>query len=242
MEDAKSLSIVVLTGAGISKESGLSTFRGQDGIWAKVALEDVATPEGFLRDPKRVHAFYNDRRQGILSDAVRPNAAHTALAEFEARWPGEVLVVTQNIDNLHERAGSKNVIHMHGELLKARCGACGSVFACNFDLALEIPCPECMRAGGLRPHVVWFGEMPLEMNRIYAALGECDLFLSIGTSGSVYPAAGFVQGVGQNGRTQTVELNMESSEGRSFFEEQRYGPATAIVPAYVSELLEKMPA
>jgi len=241
MEDAESLSIVVLTGAGISKESGLSTFRDKNGIWAKVDLEDVATLEGFMRDPKRVHAFYNDRRQGILSDAVRPNAAHVALAELEARWPGEMLIVTQNIDNLHERAGSRNVIHMHGELLKARCGTCGSIFFCNFDLALEMPCSECMRAGGLRPHVVWFGEMPLEMDRIYAALGRCDFFLSIGTSGSVYPAAGFIQEVSQSGHAQTIELNMEPSKGRSFFEEQRYGPATVIVPAYVSELLNKAP-
>ncbi|MGB1547999.1 MAG: Sir2 family NAD+-dependent deacetylase [Alphaproteobacteria bacterium] len=239
MEDAKSPSIVILTGAGISKESGLSTFRDKDGIWAKVAIEDVATPEAFQRDPERVHGFYNARRKGLLDDAVRPNAAHAALAELEARWSGSVLIVTQNIDNLHERAGSKNVVHMHGELLKARCGACGSIFDCNFDLAVELPCPECMRAGSLRPHIVWFGEMPFEMNRIYVALDGCDLFLSIGTSGNVYPAAGFVQEVRQKGRAPTVELNMEPSEGRSFFEEQRYGPASEIVPAYVRELLEK---
>ncbi|MCE2510907.1 MAG: NAD-dependent protein deacylase [Alphaproteobacteria bacterium] len=242
MEAAKSPSIVVLTGAGISKESGLSTFRDKDGIWAKVALEDVATPEGFQRDPKRVHAFYNDRRRGLLAADICPNAAHVALVELEDRWPGEVLIVTQNIDNLHERAGSKNVIHMHGELLKARCGACGSVFDCNFDLALELPCLACMRAGGLRPHVVWFGEMPFEMDRIYAGLDACGLFLSIGTSGNVYPAAGFVQEVRGRGSTQTIELNIEPSEGRSFFEEQRYGPATEIVPAYVKELLKKASA
>ncbi|MEW5703777.1 MAG: NAD-dependent deacylase [Pseudomonadota bacterium] len=242
MRDAGSPSIVVLTGAGISKESGLSTFRDRDGIWARVAIEDVATPAAFRRDPARVHAFYNERRRGLLADTVRPNAAHLALARLEAEWPGEVRIVTQNIDDLHERAGAQNVLHMHGELLKARCAACRAVFACGFDLSVAMPCPECRRAGGLRPHVVWFGEMPFEMERIYEALAACGLFLSIGTSGSVYPAAGFVREVRAHGRARTVELNLEPSEGRSFFDEERTGPATVVVPAFVGALLAKVSA
>ena len=229
--------IVVLTGAGISKESGLSTFRDADGIWATVRIEDVATPEAFAGDPARVQGFYNQRRRGLLGPEVRPNPAHLALAELEAGWPGEVLVVTQNIDDLHERAGSRNLIHMHGELLKARCGACGGVAAWRDDLTADTVCDACGRPGRMRPHVVWFGEMPLEMERIGAALGRCDLFLSIGTSGSVYPAAGFVRDARMVAGAHTVELNLEPSEGASAFAEQIYGPAGAVVPAYVRRLL-----
>lgn len=230
-------SIVILTGAGISKESGLDTFRDKDGIWSRVRLEDVATPEGFARDPVRVHGFYNARRRGLLDDAVRPNAAHRALAELERRRPGEVLLVTQNIDNLHERAGSRNVIHMHGELLKARCAACGAVGECRDDLSVDRDCAACGGAGGMRPHVVWFGEMPLEMDRIHEALAGCRLFLSIGTSGNVYPAAGFVAEARKAARAHTVELNLEPSEGASLFHEAIYGPASAVVPGYVATLL-----
>ncbi len=230
-------SIVILTGAGISKESGLDTFRDADGIWAKVRLEDVATPEAFARDPAKVHAFYNARRGGLLSGQVAPNAAHTALARLEAEWPGEVLLVTQNIDDLHERAGSRNLLHMHGELLKARCQACGTVSPWREDMDAESVCPACAQPGGMRVHVVWFGEMPFEMDRIYAALAVCGLFLSIGTSGNVYPAAGFVQEARMNGRAGTVELNLEPSEGHSLFEERIYGPATEVVPAFVERLL-----
>ena len=229
-------SIVILTGAGISKESGLDTFRDKDGLWSKVRIEDVATPEAFERDPGRVHAFYNARRRGLRNSNVQPNSAHRALAELEQRWPGEVLVVTQNIDDLHERAGSRNLVHMHGELLKTRCIRCGTLDAGLADLSVELVCAGCREPGGLRPHVVWFGEMPLEMDRIYAALGGCGLFISIGTSGNVYPAAGFVQEV-RHGGARTVELNLEPSEGASLFEARHYGPATEIVPAYVRHLL-----
>ncbi|MEE9479284.1 MAG: Sir2 family NAD+-dependent deacetylase [Kiloniellales bacterium] len=229
--------IVVLTGAGISKESGLDTFRDPDGIWATVSVEEVATPEAFARNPVRVHAFYNARRRGLLGDGVEPNAAHLALARLERDWPGETLLVTQNIDNLHERAGSKILIHMHGELLKARCEGCGAVMAWHQDMEMTTPCPGCEAAGGLRVHVVWFGEMPFETDRIYQALGSCDLFVSIGTSGSVYPAAGFVQEARLNGIARTVELNLEPSEGITLFHEAAHGPATEVVPAFVDRVL-----
>jgi NAD-dependent deacetylase len=228
--------IVVLTGAGISRESGLHTFRDADGIWARHRIEDVATPEAFARDPEAVHAFYNARRRGLLDSAIQPNAAHRALAELEQRWPGPVLLVTQNIDDLHERAGSRNLIHMHGEILKARCTACGSVRPWRDDLSTDLPCPACANAGGMRPDVVWFGEMPLAMDRIYAALADVELFISIGTSGAVYPAAGFVAEARAVG-AHTVELNLEPSEGAQHFAEARHGPASEIVPAYVQELL-----
>ncbi|MBI3444857.1 MAG: NAD-dependent protein deacylase [Magnetospirillum sp.] len=229
--------IVILTGAGISKESGLDTFRDKDGIWSKVRLEDVATPEGFRRDPAKVHGFYNARRRHLVEDGIVPNAAHAALARLEREWRGEVLIVTQNIDDLHERAGSANLIHMHGELLKIRCQRCAQPFAWVDDLDQERRCPDCGRGGTLRPHVVWFGEMPLEMERIGDALAECSLFVSIGTSGHVYPAAGFVQMVRGQGRAHTVELNLEPSESATMFHESRLGRASELVPAFVEELL-----
>lgn len=229
--------IVILTGAGISKESGLDTFRDADGIWSKVRIEDVATPEAFVRDPDRVHAFYNARRRGLLADDVLPNAAHRALAKLEAGWPGGVLVVTQNIDDLHERAGAKNLIHMHGELLKARCSACGNISDCREDLGVAQACTACGQMGGLRPHVVWFGEMPLAMDRIEKALLKAGLFMSIGTSGNVYPAAGFVELVREYAHGHTVELNLEPSSGATSFAEKIYGAAGEIVPAYVDDLL-----
>ncbi len=231
-----SSSIVVLTGAGISKESGLDTFRDADGIWSKVRIEDVATPAAFGRDPARVHAFYNARRRSLVSSNVEPNAAHRALAELERRWPGEFLLVTQNIDDLHERAGSEKLVHMHGEMLKARCEGCGAVHRHTDDLSPETICPSCKGAGGMRPHVVWFGEMPFEMDLVYDVLGRCDLFISIGTSGNVYPAAGFVQEARLRG-AHTVELNLEPSEGASLFRERHYGPASRVVPGYVERLL-----
>lgn len=232
-------SIVILTGAGISKESGLDTFRDKDGIWSKVRLEDVATPDGFRRDPARVHAFYNARRRNLAEGGVEPNAAHAALARLEREWPDEVLIVTQNIDNLHERAGSENLIHMHGELLKIRCTRCARPFTWTEDLGLDHKCPDCYRVGTLRPHVVWFGEVPLDMERIFEALAECALFVSIGTSGHVYPAAGFVQGVRGQGNAYTVELNLEPSQGATLFHESRLGPASELVPAFVDELLSR---
>lgn len=232
--------IVVLTGAGISKESGLDTFRDADGIWARVRIEDVATPEAFARDPAGVHAFYNARRASLLNPNVQPNAAHVALARIEREWPGTVLLVTQNIDDLHDRAGSEALIHMHGEMLKARCAGCAAVEPWRDDLASDTECRSCGATGGMRPHVVWFGEMPLEMDRIMAALAECALFVSIGTSGNVYPAAGFVQEARFVGGAHTVELNLEPSAGASDFHEVRHGPATVLVPAFVDELLARL--
>ena len=228
--------IVILTGAGISKESGLATFRDADGIWATVRIEDVATPEAFARDPERVQEFYNTRRRGLLNPNIQPNAAHRALARLEAEWPAEVLLVTQNIDDLHERAGSRNLRHIHGELLKRRCAVCGDVRECRADLTVTMACDSCRKAGGLRPHVVWFGEMPLDLDEVYSALTRCGTFISIGTSGNVYPAAGFVAEARANG-AHTVELNLEPSEGRSLFAEAETGPATTIVPNYVERLL-----
>jgi len=229
--------IVILTGAGISRESGLDTFRCEDGIWSKVNLEDVATPEAFLRNPEMVQNFYNARRKQLVVDKPKPNPAHLALARLEQDWPGHVLIVTQNIDNLHELAGSKNIIHMHGELLKIRCNHCHALHIWEEDLEVNTPCPDCYEIGGLRPHVVWFGEMPLQMDDIYAALEDADLFLSIGTSGNVYPAAGFVQAVSQFGDCHTVELNLDPSTGATQFQETIYGPASQVVPAYVDQLL-----
>lgn len=236
--DRTKQSIVVLTGAGISKESGLDTFRCSDGIWSKVRLEDVATPEGYERNPQMVQDFYNDRRQQLADSDVLPNAGHEALARLEKEWPGDVLIVTQNIDNLHERAGSGNVLHMHGELQKVRCDACASQFQWTKDVHLDDACPACGATGRLRPHVVWFGEMPLEMDRIFTELGRCALFMSIGTSGNVYPAAGFVSHVRQCTDAHTIELNLEPSQGATIFAETVYGPATEVVPAYVEKILD----
>ena len=227
--------ILVLTGAGISRESGLATFRDADGVWARVRIEDVATPEAFARDPARVQGFYNARRAQLRDPAIAPNAAHLALARLERAWPGEVLVVTQNVDDLHERAGSTRLLHMHGELAKARCLACHAVSPWHDDITPHSACPACGTAGRLRPHVVWFGEMPLGMEAIEAALARCGLFVSIGTSGNVYPAAGFVAGL--RGRARTVELNLEPSEGARLFDEAIHGPATQVVPAFVEALL-----
>jgi NAD-dependent deacetylase len=226
--------IVVLTGAGLSAESGLSTFRDKDGIWSKYDYREVATPEGFKRNPLLVHDFYNQRRRALKG--VKPNAAHLALARLEREHDGEVVVVTQNIDPLHEAAGTKNLTHMHGELLKALCNHCGARHVWEDDLGIDTLCPSCGRPGGMRPDVVWFGEMPYHMAEIAEALGTADLFLSIGTSGNVYPAAGFVAEARAHG-AHTVELNLEPSDGASFFAEAIHGPATQIVPAYVEKLL-----
>lgn len=226
--------IVILTGAGLSAESGLGTFRGTDGLWEEHDLEEVATPEGFARNPVKVHEFYNMRR-GWLKQA-KPNAAHFALARLERDYRGDVLTVTQNIDGLHEAAGCTHLIHMHGELGRARCARCGTSMPWTEDLSLTTACPVCHKAGFMRPDVVWFGEMPHDMERIYEALGRCDLFVAIGTSGTVYPAAGFVAEA-INAGAHTVELSLDPSEGASLFAEKRYGPATEVVPAYVDTLL-----
>ncbi len=223
--------IVILTGAGISAESGLGTFRDKDGLWTRYDLEDVATPEGFARDPAFVHEFYNARRANCL--AADPNAAHAALARLEAHYPGDVLVVTQNVDDLHERAGSRRLLHMHGELLKIRCNACGAIRDWTTDCFVTTPCASCLVAGGLRPHVVWFREMPMHMDRIYAALAACDLFVAIGTSGNVYPAASFVA----EAPGHTVELNLEPSDRADMFAQAMHGPASVIVPEFVAGLL-----
>lgn len=231
--------IVVLTGAGISAESGLATFRASDGLWEGHRVEDVATPEAFARDPVLVHEFYNMRRKGAKD--VHPNNAHKALAKLEEHWLGEVLVVTQNIDDLHERGGSKNLIHMHGEVLKAFCANCssgeGDKIDCFDDLSVEMACENCGYAGGLRPDIVWFGEMPYQMERIFQALQNCDLFISIGTSGNVYPAAGFVREALLSGAV-TIECNLEPSMVANDFHEHIHGPASQTVPALVEELLK----
>lgn len=230
-------SIVVLTGAGISVESGLPSFRGADGLWEGRRLEEVATPEAFVRQPATVQRFYDQRRRQLLGSDVRPNPAHAALARLEAHWPSEVLVVTQNIDDLHERAGTRNLIHMHGELLRARCTVCTALHACRHDLEPDHRCEACGRPNVLRPHVVWFGEMPLALDAIYAALASCALFMAIGTSGQVWPAAGFALEVRRHGRAHSIELNLEPSAATSLFAEHRRGPAGETVPRFVEELL-----
>ena len=231
-------SIFVLTGAGISRESGLATFRDAGGIWAQVRIEDVATPEAFARDPRRVHAFYNARRAQLRDPAVTPNAAHRALAALDAAWPGPFLLATQNVDDLHERAGARRLVHMHGELRKARCLRCTATADWPGDLSVASVCPACGAAGAMRPHVVWFGEIPLAMDAIDRALATCDLFLAVGTSGHVHPAAGFVARVA--GRARTIEFNVEGSAVSDSFDETRRGPASETVPQLVAELLARI--
>ncbi|HDZ09396.1 Sir2 family NAD+-dependent deacetylase [Pseudohongiella sp.] len=230
--------IVVLTGAGISAESGIRTFRASDGLWEDHKVEDVATPEGFAANPVAVHQFYNDRRRLLLNASIRPNPAHTALARLEHSvidLPGhDFLLITQNIDNLHERAGSRALVHMHGELLKMRCEQSGLSFDIREDLMLDTCCRCCREPGNLRPDVVWFGEIPLSMAKITKALTQCDLFIAIGTSGNVYPAAGFFELAREHG-AHTVELNLESTNAD--FDEHICGPASTVVPDYVERLL-----
>ena len=226
--------IVILTGAGVSAESGLATFRGADGLWEGHRVEEVATPEAFKRDPALVHKFYNARR-ATLSE-VAPNRAHIALARLEAEWPGEFLLVTQNVDNLHERAGSTRLIHMHGENTKAWCLGCDERSPWVGPMDESASCPKCGRGGLLRPDIVWFGEMPYEMDSIEEALRRCDLFVSIGTSGAVYPAAGFVQTARYCG-AKTLEINLEPSLGSMLFDESRIGKAGELVPQWVDEVL-----
>lgn len=229
-------SIVILTGAGISAESGIRTFRAADGLWEDHRVEDVATPEAFRRDPELVHRFYNARRRQLLSDEVQPNAAHQALARLEREWDGDVLIVTQNIDDLHERGGSTNVLHMHGQLMQSWCLACDQRIHTDGDVDGSSTCTACNVTGRLRPDIVWFGEIPYEMARIERELSECQIFCSIGTSGVVYPAAGFVQFANYVG-AHTIELNLEASLVESAFKESRQGPATEVVPSWVDSLL-----
>ncbi|WP_409433192.1 NAD-dependent deacylase [Litorimonas sp. RW-G-Af-16] len=236
------LHIVILTGAGISAESGIETFRSEGGLWEQYPIEQVATPEGFAADPALVHHFYNMRRAALK--VVEPNAAHLALAELqtglEARG-GSLTIITQNVDDLHSQAGARGVIHMHGILTSLFCSACDHRFDWVDDVAHDMPCPACQTTGGpnksvVRPDIVWFGEMPYEMDVIEARLRACDMFVSIGTSGAVYPAAGLVQMAGQLGK-QTLELNLEKSQGSHFFDESRLGEAGTIVPKWVTEVL-----
>lgn len=231
--------VVVLTGAGISAESGIRTFRAADGLWEEHKVEDVATPEGFARDPQRVQDFYNARRRQLQQDDIQPNAAHLALAELEAALGDHFLLVTQNIDNLHERAGNRKVIHMHGELLKVRCSGSGQILQWTDDVKPDDRCHCCQFPSVLRPHVVWFGEMPLQMDEIYQALAQADYFVAIGTSGHVYPAAGFVHEARLQG-AHTVELNLEPSQVGSEFEEKEYGLASEVVPEWVHDLLKNI--
>lgn len=226
-------SIVILTGAGISAESGLATFRGPDGLWEGHHVEDVCTPQALARDPELVHRFYDERRKKLAS--VEPNAAHLALGRLEREWRGELLLVTQNVDDLHERGGCAHVVHMHGELLSALCASCGAARAWSGAMPPKSPCPVCM-APALRPDIVFFGEMPYHMDRIDAALRSCDLFVSIGTSGAVYPAAGFVQ-TARHAGADTLELNLDPSAGSVYFNESRMGPAGQLVPEWVEEML-----
>jgi len=229
----KPQSIVILTGAGISAESGIDTFRGGGGLWEQHRVEDVATPEAFARDPDLVLRFYDMRRAAIQTKL--PNAAHQALARLEREWPGRVTVVTQNVDDLHERGGSHGVIHMHGEHLSAWCTACDTRHRWTGPLLDRPPCPTC-GARALRPDIVWFGEIPYRMDDIQRALADADLFVSIGTSGAVYPAAGFVRLARELG-ARTLELNLERSQGSAWFDESRLGPASAVVTGWVEDLL-----
>lgn len=230
------MNIVILTGAGISAESGLPTFRGTDGLWEGHRVEDVATPEAFERDPQTVQRFYNHRRRHLLDGTVQPNAAHHALARLEKQYPGNILLITQNIDDLHERAGSRNLLHLHGELLKCRCTICGYTGLNRDDLTTASICPECDLAGTLRPDIVWFGEMPYHLEEISSALQRADLFVSIGTSGNVYPAAGFVS-LATDAGAHTLELNLEPGSTSRAFRESRLGSASGIVPSWVAEIL-----
>ncbi|PZU11862.1 NAD-dependent deacylase [Sphingomonas sp.] len=226
-------SIVVLTGAGVSAESGLATFRGPDGLWEGHRVEDVCTPEALARDEDLVLRFYDARRAALAT--VEPNAAHHALARLDAEWPGELMIVTQNVDDLHERAGARRLVHIHGELLSALCRACDARAPFAGAMREGKVCPAC-GADALRPDIVFFGEMPYEMARIERALIDCDLFVSIGTSGAVYPAAGFVR-IANAANAATLELNLDPSAGSYHFDDARHGPASLLVPEWVDSLL-----
>ncbi len=226
--------IVILTGAGISAESGVPTFRDAGGLWEGYRVDEVATPRAFEMKPELVQRFYNLRREAVQTK--EPNPAHLAVARLQRAWPGMITLVTQNIDDLHERGGSPEVIHMHGELLKSRCAACGDLRECRGDLTVTDTCEACGGAGTLRPHVVWFGEIPLFLEEIVGALERADLFVAIGTSGVVYPAAGFVDRALQLG-VPTMEFNLEDTAASFAFDETRAGKAGETVPRWVAELL-----
>lgn len=227
--------IVILTGAGISAESGIRTFRDQNGLWEDHRIEDVATPEAFARNPALVQRFYNLRRAQLKEPNLAPNPAHLALVELENLWEGNFLLVTQNVDNLHRRAGSKNLLHMHGRLDRVFCLHCDEHFEWLLDLAVDQPCPHCGRQGSVRPDIVWFGEMPHHMEEIYAALDKADYFISIGTSGNVYPAAGFVR---LAWKARKIEINLKDTEISPAFDEHYVGPASTEVPRFITQFLE----
>jgi NAD-dependent deacetylase len=228
-------SLVILTGAGISKESGLETFRDADGLWAQHRIEDVCTPEAFIRNPDLVHEFYNQRRRQLLDPAVQPNLAHKALAQLQRDWKGKITLITQNIDDLHERGGSASVWHMHGELIRIHCLHCAAGHSTESETGVQSLCPHCNKAGGLRPDIVWFGEMPYHMPEIGNALADADMFIAIGTSGTVYPAAGFCDLARHHG-ARTVEINLEPSARAGVFDDGFYGAATVQVPQFVQSL------
>jgi len=233
MNLSKYKSIVVLTGAGISAESGIKTFRDQNGLWENHSIEKVASPEGFRDDPKLVLNFYNMRRSQLLSPQVQPNLAHKSLAKFQKKYGGKFTLITQNIDNLHERAGSIDVIHMHGELLKVRCQSCQYIFETETSTDLDTSCPQCAIKGQIRPHIVWFGEVPFHITKIEDALKHCEIFITIGTSAQVYPAAGFYQ-LAKSYGAQTIECNLESTQVSSYFDQNYFGKATETVPKLLS--------
>jgi len=234
--DGGSPAIVILTGSGISAESGLDTFRQEGGIWSRYDMEEVATPRGFARNPQLVHEFYNERRRQLLSPAISPNSAHVALAALEKRLGDRLLLVTQNIDDLHERAGSERVLHMHGELRKARCVRSCRVFTQDGDLSARDRCACCEPAQAVRPHVVWFGEIPFGLDHAHRALAGCQRFVAIGTSGTVYPAAGFVSIAREHG-ARTLEINLEPTAVSPLFGEHMYGPAGDLVPRWLHRVL-----
>jgi NAD-dependent deacetylase len=231
--------LVILTGAGVSAESGIRTFRAADGLWENHRIEDVATPGAFLRNSALVHQFYNERRRQLKDPVVQPNPAHLALARLEQEWDGDFLLVTQNVDDLHERAGSKRLLHMHGELKKAWCQSCDERMVWTDDLSEDNVCPKCQMKGRLRPDIVWFEEMPYHMPVITEALYNCALFISIGTSGRVYPAAGFAR---EAWKARRIEVNLTDSDISSHFHEQRIGPAGVEVPKLVEDILLRMQA
>ncbi len=235
----KNKKVVVLTGAGISAESGLKTFRDNDGLWENHKVEDVATPEAFVRDPDLVYRFYNLRRAQLQEPGLAPNPAHYALAKLEQHLQDDFLLVTQNVDNLHERAGNQRVLHMHGELLSAKCPKTQKSLSWTGELTAMHLCDCCAPASPLRPDIVWFGEMPYFMERIYDALWHADIFISIGTSGHVYPAAGFVHEANMS-NTRTIEVNLEPSVLGSEFEQQLYGKAGEVLPGFVDDLIKEI--
>lgn len=224
--------LFLLTGAGVSAESGLATFRGAGGLWEGRRVEEVASPEGFAADPELVHRFYNLRRRQLSK--VSPNPGHRAIARLQLGYPGRVVLVTQNVDDLHERGGSPEVVHLHGELLKARCVGCGAVAECRDDLFPDSACGTC--GDPLRPHIVWFGETPMRLDEVFAALAQCDVFAAVGTSGRVYPAAGFVE-LAHRAGARCLEFNLEPTATSPLFHETRVGPASETLPAWVEELL-----